>query len=231
MSPDVEAALRQVLSANFPALGDSRRVIAAAAADCRVKRLARLGVLLTQGRPTPALFGMLEGEVEVRFGTPEGGASVVQVLPPGRLFGLSSFVSGRGSTFDAVATRPSRVLAIGPRAYATLMDEWPGFARALMHELACRHDHALRLLEASRHQDAPRRLVAAIEALERDGRADAPQRDGRRLLRASQAELAAVASLSRQTVNELVARWAREGRVSTVYRGLWLHAGWPGAGA
>lgn len=189
---------------------------------CQTRRLSRGGVLFTQGQPTPALFGALAGEIEIRFLSVNGEASVVEHVPPGRLFGLSSFASGRPSTFEAIATRPTRVVAFGPAAYEYLMDEVGGFARALMREFAQRHDGALRLLEASRHRSAIERLSLAIEQLARTGRAGEIDADGWRFVRATQAELATVANLSRQTVNELLAQLAADQRLRRSYGGLWL---------
>lgn len=191
---------------------------------CRVHRLARHAVLFTPGAPTPALFGTLAGEIEVRFVTAFGDVSVVEHVPPGRLFGLSSFASGRPSTFEALATRPTRVVAFGPAAYALLMDGVPGFARALMREFARRHDGALRLLEASRHRGPAERLTLALDQLVRTGRAGAPDAHGWRFVQTTQAELASVANLSRQTVNTLLRELAARGRLRTAYRGLWVPA-------
>jgi CRP-like cAMP-binding protein len=123
------------------------------------------------------------------------------------------------------------VFGIGAAAYEILMDEVPGFARALMREFARRHDGALRLLEGARHRPAGERLAIAITQLIRDGRSTPADRAGGRRLRATQAELAALANLSRQTVNELLAAWAHEGRVRTAYAGLWVAPGWLPRGA
>lgn len=191
---------------------------------CRVHRLARGGVLLAQGQPTPALYGLVAGEIEIRFGTVDGEVSVIERVPPGRLFGLSSFASGLPSTFEAAATRASRVVAFGPSAYGYLMEQVPGFARALMTEFATRHHGALRMLEASRHRSALGRLSLALEQLARTDRARPPDAQGWRFIRATQAELAAQAGLSRQTVNELVRELAAQQRVRIAYGGLWVPA-------
>ncbi len=191
---------------------------------CRVRRLPQGGVLLAQGQKTPALFGLLAGEIAIRFSTVDGDVSVVEHVSPGRLFGLSSFASGRPSTFEALATRPTRVVAFGPAAYAHLMDEVPGFARALMREFAQRHDGALRMLEASRHRSAMERLSLALEQLVRTGRAGAADGQGWRFVRTTQAELAALAGLSRQTVNVLISQLATHQRLRPAYGGLWVPA-------
>ncbi|HEX3141558.1 MAG TPA: Crp/Fnr family transcriptional regulator, partial [Rhizobacter sp.] len=173
---------------------------------------------------TPALFGLLAGEIEIRFSTVDGDVSVIEHVPPGRLFGLSSFASGRPSTFEALATRSTRVAAFGHAAYEYLMDEVPGFARALMREFAQRHHGALRMLEASRHRSAMERLSLALEQTARNGRAAEIDEQGWRFVRTTQAELAALANLSRQTVNVLIAELAAQQRLRAAYGGLWLPA-------
>ncbi|MBX3619544.1 MAG: Crp/Fnr family transcriptional regulator [Rhizobacter sp.] len=189
---------------------------------CRLQRLARGAVLLAQGQPTPALFGVVSGEVEIRFGTVDGEVSVIERVPAGRLFGLSSFASGQPSTFEALAVRPTRVAAFGPAAYELLMDEVPGFARALMREFARRHHGALRMLEASRHRSAMERLSLALEQLLRTERAAPPDAKGWRHIRTTQAELATLASLSRQTVNGLVRELVAQRRLRVAYGGVWV---------
>jgi CRP/FNR family cyclic AMP-dependent transcriptional regulator len=215
--------ISHLLECSLPGLTLGARHWAGLLPLCRVQKLARGNVLLAQGQATPALFGMLSGEVEIRFGTVDGEVSVVERVPAGRLFGLSSFASGQPSTFEALAARASRVAAFGPAAYEYLMDEVPGFARALLREFAQRHHGALRMLEASRHRSAVERLSLALEQLSRTERASASEQ-GWRFIRATQAEIAEQASLSRQTVNELMRELAAQQRLRIVYGGLWVPA-------
>lgn len=219
--------ITRLLAASLPGLrlgaGHWKRLLPL----CRVQRLARGALLLAQGQPTPALYGLLAGEIEIRFGTVDGEVSVLERVPAGRLFGLSSFASGQPSTFEAQAASAARVLAFGPAAYEYLMDDVPGFARALMQEFAQRHHGALRMLEASRHLSATERLSLALEQLARTGRAGPPDRQGWRFIRATQAEIAEQASLSRQTVNSLLRELAAEQRLRVAYGGLWVPAANP----
>lgn len=214
----------KLLTTSLPGLALSETHWATLAPLCGVRKLTRGGVLLTQGQATPALFGMLAGEIEIRFSTVDGDVSVVEHVAPGRLFGLSSFASGRPSTFEALATRATRIVAFGPAAYEYLMDEVPGFARALMREFAQRHHGALRLLEASRHRSAMERFSLALEQLAHSGRVAETDASGWRFVRTTQAELAATANLSRQTVNGLVGELAAQQKLRRAYGGLWVPA-------
>jgi CRP/FNR family transcriptional regulator, cyclic AMP receptor protein len=214
--------LTALLQAAFP--GVSWPAAAARALDrlVQVRRLARGALVFAQGAPAAALHGVLAGEVEARLVMADGQASVLEHVPPGRLFGLASFASGLPSTYEAVATRASRIALFGPAAYAVLVDEVPGAARLLLTELARRHDGTLQLLAAARHLGAIERFSLGLAQLQREGRVQAVGDDGWRFVCATQAELAALAGLSRQTVNQVVAQLVRQGRLRPAYGGLWL---------
>lgn len=219
-------ALQALLTANFPELAlDARPARAAAAAalpHCRLCRLRAGATLFAQGAAGRALYGVIEGEMVMRFGSAEGAESTIELAGPMRLFGLAAFAGGQPSSYEAVARPASTVLAIGRPAYEVLMDGLPGFGRALMREFALRHDGTLRMLQASRLQPAAERLLLVIEQLCAAGHACPAQRDGSRLLKTTQAQLAALAGLSRQTVNEALQRMAAQGLLQTAYGGLLL---------
>lgn len=219
-------ALLSVLAANFPqlALGEAGApALAQALPHCRVRRLAAGATLFVQGSAT-ALYAVLDGEVAMRFNAADGGQSMVELAPPPRLFGLAALASGQPSSYEAIAHRAARVLVIGEPAYVALMDGLPGFGRALMREFAHRHDRTLHLLQASRLQTAPERLALALHQLLRAGRAAPPDAEGQVLLRTTQAELAMLAGLSRQTVNQVLAGLAGAGHLATAYGGVRLQA-------
>lgn len=223
MSPTL-AAMRTLIGRNFPhlPLPSDAPALAEAASHCRVRQLATGATLFAQGSATRALYGVVGGEMALRFCAVDGAVSTIEVAPPGRLFGLAALAGGQPSSYEAVAQRASQVLVIGPLAYEGLMDRLPGFGRALMAEFAQRHDGTLRLLQASRLQSAAERLSIALAQLRDSGRAGPPGADGSCLVRTTQAELAALAGLSRQTVNEWLRRLAAQGRLKIVYGGLRL---------
>jgi CRP-like cAMP-binding protein len=101
------------------------------------------------------------------------------------------------------------------------MDEVPGFARALMAEFARRFNGTLRLLQASRHLSAAERFELALKQLARErGRPGLGDKLDWLEVRATQAELALLANLSRQTVNELLGQAATRGQLQ-LGRGRW----------
>jgi CRP/FNR family cyclic AMP-dependent transcriptional regulator len=214
--------LAALLSVAFPEVAIPSAAAEALARLVRVRRVPGGGLVFAQGEPTTALHGVLAGEVEARLIAADGQASVLEHVGAGGLFGLASFASGLPSTYEAVATRPSRLALFGPAAYGVLMDGVPGAARLLLGELARRHDGTLKMLAAARHLGAIERFSLVLAQLRREGRLQKADDAGWRFLRATQAELAALAGLSRQTVNEVVAQLVRKGRLRTGYGGLWL---------
>jgi CRP-like cAMP-binding protein len=222
---DTVSALHSVLSANFPQLDllPDQPQLHAVAPHCRVRCLTGGATLFAQGS-AGALYGVLSGEMAMRFCSVDGEVSVIEIAPRPRLFGLAALAGGQPSSYEAVAHKPASVLVIGEPAFVQLMDGLPGFGRALMREFALRHDGALKLLQASRLQGAGERLSLALHHLIRAGRVSVPDSEGQVLLRTTQAELATLAGLSRQTVNEWLQRMARRGHLQPVYGGVRLQA-------
>lgn len=214
--------LTALLRSNFPdvALPEAElRALADLVGSCR---LARGRSLFMQGQAASAFYAVISGEVEARFSGLGGEVSVLEHVQPPRLFGLAAFAAGQVSSYEAVARQPSKILVFGPAAYRLLMDRVPGFARALLAEFAQRYDGTLRLLEASRHRTAAERFQLALVQLARERGQGPVDADGWLGVKASQAELAALANLSRQTVNQLLAQAVARGELRCGYRSLWV---------
>ena len=221
----MSSEVRALFDLNFPDIAWSDAQWLETEARLRIRKLGAGATLFAQGDATPALFGVLAGCIESRFSNAQGQQSVVENIEAGRTFGLASFVTGLPSTYETLSLEPTRLLVIGPAAYAWLMDEVPGFARALMREFARRYDGTLKLLEAARHRGAEERLCLALHHLRREGRAT-PVGPGPWTMQLTQSELATRANVSRQTANEWLAQWAARGWITRRYRALEI-ARWP----
>lgn len=216
--PD-DDALWRVFAANFPELKLTSGLAPRLSGLLSRRRLADGRSLFVQGQKTTAFYAVATGEIETRFTGIDGTVSVIEHVGPPRLFGLAAFAAGQPAEYEAVARGASEVIVIGRPAYLLLMDEVPGFARALLAEFARRYDGTLRLLQAARHQGAVERFALALAQLARErGR---PDGNGWLDVRATQAELARLAHLSRQTANELLAEAEAAGQVRRG-RGRWL---------
>lgn len=215
--PD-DDALRRVFAANFPGLTLPASIATRLPALVPRRRLADGRSLFVQGQQPAAFYAVAAGEIETRFTGPDGTVSVIENVGPPRLFGLAAFAAGQPAEYEAVARGTTDILVIGRQAYVLLMDEVPGFARALLAEFARRYDGTLRLLQAARHQSAAERFALALAQLARER--GKPAGDGWLNVAATQTELARLAHVSRQTANELLAAAEAEGRVRRG-RGRW----------
>ena len=211
-------ALWPMLAANFPDVAWPAGVAARLPALVPCRRLAPGRSLFLPGHKPTAFYAVTAGEIETRFTGADGTVSVIEHVRPGRLFGLAAFAAGQAAGYEAVARGRTEVLVIGREAYQVLMDEVPGFARALLAEFARRFDGTLRLLQAARHQGAAERFTLALAQLA--GERGRPAEGGWVEVPATQAELARVAHLSRQTANELLAAAEAAGTVRRG-RGRW----------
>lgn len=207
-----DPALQRVFDAHFPGLSIPAGLVVPR------RRLVDGRSLFVQGQRTTAFYAVAVGEIETRFTGTDGTVSVIENVGPPRLFGLAAFAAGRPSEYEALARGPSEVLVFGREAYVRLMDEVPGFARALLAEFARRYDGTLRLLQAARHQSAAERFSLALAQLARER--GQPADPGWLAVAATQAELARLAHLSRQTVNELLRAAQAQGRLR-LGRGRW----------
>lgn len=214
--------LRQILQGNFPTLNVTSEALARVALLVSVRKLAIGRTLFAQGQKTRAFYAVLAGEIEARLTGPNGEVSSLEHVQFPRLFGLAAFAADQPSSYEALARQPSRVLVFGAAAYTLLMDEVPGFARALLSEFAQRYGGTLRLLEASRHRSAGERFSLALAQLLRERAEGSPDAEGWQTLRSSQAELAALASLSRQTTNQMLGAAVAEGYIRLGYRRIWI---------
>lgn len=217
------AALARVLDSNFPQLDGSAPQHEAIVRLLSARMLGTGELLFAQGQRTSAFYAVLEGEIETRFTAADGRVSAIEMVNAPRLFGFAAFAARQPSRYEALATGPTRLLVLGNAAYEHLMDQVPGFARALLRELAQRFDGTLQLLESSRHASAAERLSLALRQLRRHDDTG-PDAQGWLPLRTTQAELAALAQVSRQTVNEWLRQQADQGSLRLGYGCIWVRA-------
>lgn len=185
-----------------------------------VRRLRAGERVFAEGDTLDAFYGVVDGEMSLVFATASGAESAIELVGAPTLFGWSAFVTRQGSTFEARSRGKTDLLVIGPAAYHALVEQVPGFATALLSEVARRLGDALAQLQSARHQSAEERLALAIGAFARSTRAEVEGRGV--LLRVSQAELAEAAALSRQSTNEILRRWVKQGVARCGYRTIWV---------
>lgn len=222
MALDVLLELERILQRFSPEVALAPRQLEPMRSWVRIEAHRPHEVLMAQGQKVPALRGVLSGQVNAQWVSADGTTSVLEHVGPLRWFGLTAFVTGQPSTYEALTLRASRTLVVGPQAYEHLMDKVPGFARALMTEFARRHAGTLQQLAAARHLSARERVMQALDQVCREQGATAARRGRWVAWRLTQAGLAQTAGLSRQTTHGVLATLEQEGRLQRRYGELWL---------
>ncbi|MCU0311973.1 MAG: cyclic nucleotide-binding domain-containing protein [Acidimicrobiales bacterium] len=91
-------------------------------------------VLAREGEPGHECFIVIEGEATVaRKG------EVVATIGPADVVGELAPLTGGQRTATVTAKGPVTLLVIGQREFAALLDEIPGFANRILHDLAKRY--------------------------------------------------------------------------------------------
>lgn len=213
--PDIHTPL-DALRDCLPGLAEPPQRLRAGFPPLRRRTLAAGQLLFTQGQAAGVFYLLESGRLRLEMGHPGGASALLSEVRGPTVLGLAAFATGRASSYEARALGTCRVWAIGPAPYAMLMDEWPGFARALLRRFAEHFDGNLRLLNTARHAPAAERLEAALRAVALEQRAMC-QADGWQRVRTTQAELAQRAGVSRQGANAWLRALQRRGGVQIGY--------------
>lgn len=159
-------------------------------------------VLFEEGSPCGGLPLLLDGEVRVARGSPQGRFLELYRVVPGEICvaSLACLHRGRPLFVHAVATRPTRLLLLRRAGFERWMAE-ASFREALMAGMAERLAELMQLVEAVAFQRLDQRLAAALL-----GRGD-------RLACTHQA-LADELGTVREIVTRLLRRFERQGWVA-----------------
>lgn len=178
----------------------------------RVARRRRFGtgeVIFAEGEPADALYLVTSGEVGLFARSPSGREALVRTLRSGDSFGDMSVLAGTPRTLTAVATTPSSAVFVG----GPDLEQWllgrPGAAVALLEVLSLRLQRMTVTLSDMLVVDLSHRVAKLLLTLVALGRMRG--NDGR--IGMTQAELGLRLGVSRESVNKILRRFAREGWV------------------
>ena len=168
-------------------------------------------VIFQQGDPGDSLHIVVEGSIRIVVLSASGVEATVALLGPGECVGDLALLDGRPRSASAIAARPTKTLVVTREAFRRWLGERPLAALALLETLSLRvrrTDEALADLAFLdlRQRLAKRLLDLAARYPEEGG----PSADGVRI-RITQAELASMLGVSRESVNKQLNAFAREG--------------------
>lgn len=170
------------------------------------------GVELLGRRDRDQVCLIKEGAVRLHLGAPEPQVTLA-LLPPGRLFGLSSSVGDADLTISATTLLPSYICFASWSKMAEVFASRPGVMLRLAQSLAEQVFRAETWLARLGMISPTARLADLLVELSTEF--GEPTETGRRIpFRLTQADLARMIGVSRETVSRIIIRFDRAGLVA-----------------
>ena len=177
----------------------------------RVKSYRTGAVLFREGDRGDALHIVVEGAVRVSVLSSAGGEATVAVLGPGEFLGDLALLDGRPRSASAIVLQPTKTLVVTRDDFRRWLRERPQAALALLEALSLRIRRTDEQLADVAFLDAAHRLAKRLVTL-------AAGQYGTRIkgarLRVTQAELASMLGVSRESVNKHLNELARKNLVT-----------------
>ncbi|RDV00910.1 Crp/Fnr family transcriptional regulator [Trinickia dinghuensis] len=176
--------------------------------------------LFMRGQAYDGLYCVLEGAVRLGAVTADGRETLLAVVSIGHWFGEIALFDRGARTHDAHAVRDSTLFHVPRAALDALLEAepayWQVFGLLMTHKLRL----AFEAIEEAALLPAPARvarrlLLLADEYGEAAGLNDTPSRS--RVINTPQEDLALMLALSRQTVNQILRQFERDGLVALRY--------------
>jgi CRP-like cAMP-binding protein len=170
-------------------------------------------VVVSQGEPANALFGIVSGKLKVASCGPDGKDTVLGIMSEGEVFGEVALLDGGVRSATCTTIEPSELLVIDRAQFMELLESSPGIAVKLLHVLAQRLRRLSQRSEDAAFLDVPSRLARSLlDLATRFGEVGrAPSRDIHITVKLSQQELGDLVGATRESVNKHLSDWARQG--------------------
>lgn len=194
--------IARLLSANPFFAGFAQDTLARIAAVCRQQHLAARAVLFLKGDPSDGLYAIRRGLIRISTTDDLGQQMTMNLLGGGDVFGEIALLDGRFRTADAVAVEDSDMFFLPRRDFLYLLSREPSIALQVIELLCGRLRDLIERMEEATFLPAETRLARRILML---------AADYGMVVHVSQEELAALAGITRETVNRQLQRWKRAG--------------------
>ena len=162
-----------------------------------------------EGDPGDALYVVIEGGVRIVIASRKGEEATVALLGPGECVGELALLDGRPRSASAIASGKTKTLVVRRDDFTSWLTGRPKAAAALLETLSLRVRRTDEALADFAFLDLPQRLAKRLLDLAASTN-DARQLAGTKL-RITQAELASMLGVSRESVNKQLNQFARDG--------------------
>lgn len=187
-----------------------------AAADLRISAVPAGERVCRIGQPATHWMGLVDGLLKMSADIANGQPITYSGLSPGGWFGEGTLMKGEAYRYDIQALRTSQLAALPAATFHWLLDHSIGFNRFVMGQLNERLGQFILAIEAHRSPTPEERVARHLATLvnpvlfPRVGE----------VLRITQQELAYLAGLSRQRVNEALSALSAQAAIRVEYGGL-----------
>jgi CRP-like cAMP-binding protein len=179
----------------------------------RERRYSKGEVIFHQGDVGTALFMIRKGEVAIRLSSSEGREVILALLGRGDAFGELALLDGEPRSTDAVAREETQLLSLHQEDFRRFLSERPQVAMGLLAVLSRMVRRVTQLVHDSAFLDARARLARVLLDLARTQGQPSPE--GTVLIpKLTQAELANLCGVTRESANKWLRFYAREGLLS-----------------
>jgi CRP/FNR family transcriptional regulator len=169
--------------------------------------------LITQGEPGDVFFAVLDGSLKVYRRRRDGGEVILAIVGPGEIVGELP-ADARAHTNGVAALDETRVLSLAGGSFRRLVDEIPALRAGLVNLLSERLRVADSRIESLAGQDVEGRVACVLLELARQHGTPKPGGGTLITIPLTQAEVAAMTGASRVRVNQVIAKFRRQGWVT-----------------
>ena len=182
-----------------------------------VRKYAKGQVISIEESVPKGLFAVLEGQVHLVREISTGDEALMQVGEPGYWFGEFAMLTGRPTVVTAVAHSPVRALVLSKAQLDRILAEDPRYFQAFATLIFDKYGALVRVFAELRDLAPESRLRARLAAMARlQMRAESGAAPVS--LAVSQADLARMVGVSRQTLNVLLGKLREVGLVEVEFR-------------
>jgi CRP/FNR family transcriptional regulator, cyclic AMP receptor protein len=178
----------------------------------RRRRYRKGEVIFAQGDPGTTLYLVESGRVRIALTSSQGKEKILALRGVGDFFGEQALLDGEPRSADAVAHEPTGLLLLQRPDFTRFLEARPKLAVRLLAALSRRLRHSTQMVQDASFLDIPGRLARVLlDLAESEGRATD---EGLVITsRLSQAELAALAGATRESINKWLGFYERQGLI------------------